>query len=304
LVSEQVDIELVAANATEKYRYFLKEQSILVRRTSLDGPIDRLVNGHWVPFNAFLRQPLHAPVWEELDARDLWRHAWDYLILNFEAEAVGWRQFGVRLRRSGLGRLLTPPLEGGASGELSIDDSRGARQCYEDLFGDTGDAELIELKEQAERGLEQQQSRCAMAEQRANFFLTAAGLTTSLVLANAGLLLGTGRLSSPWLQFAAVALGLASVCAVIAGFFAVQATSYAFGRTPPHMPSMIEDRARLAGSKLTASYLAALLVAAEREHLVGDWKVAQLATARRWFFGTISGIVLLTAFVLVEVLVS
>ena len=46
---------------------------------------------------------------------------------------------------------------------------------------------LEELLHQAETGYEHQRQRSSTLEQRANFFLGAAGLTTTLVLANAGL---------------------------------------------------------------------------------------------------------------------
>jgi hypothetical protein len=289
------------ADAPE-YQYFVKndKRSMLVRRAGLDGPIDRLVNNGWVPFVP-PRRPLEPWAWKGLAADELQCHKFEYLITNPKARVIPWRRSGARLRRSSLWRWLIPPLDGGAPRYFDDEVAREARSYYEQFVATSELGDLTELKEQALLGLGQQQDRCAVAEQRASFFLTAAGLTTSLVVANAGLLLGAGKLQSPWLQCAAAALAIASICSVMAGFRAIQGTSYTFSRAAPNAEERIFERSKLSGSAQVKAYVASLLVAARREGEVATWKVERLKAARRWFFGTIGGIVLLTAFVLVEV---
>ena len=159
---------------------------------------------------------------------------------------------------------------------------------------------MVELRDEALRGYQKQADRGTAIEQRANFFLGATGLTTSLVLGNAGLLLGTARLQAPWLGLAMGALAIASACSVVAGLRAMQAAMFTFGRAAPDGPSELFHRGELRGDPLTRAYAGSLLAAQDREAIVSDWKVARVKTARRLFLGVIGGIVLLTVFVLLE----
>lgn len=143
--------------------------------------------------------------------------------------------------------------------------------------------------------------RCAVLEQRANFFLGAAALTSSLVLANSGLLLGTGKLSNPWLSLAAGFLAVSSVCAVVAGLRAMQAAMTSFVRTTPSGVFAILSRASLYGSGMGRAYVGALLVAQNREEVVGNWKLERLKSARRWFLAAVVGVSFLTITVLADV---
>jgi hypothetical protein len=170
----------------------------------------------------------------------------------------------------------------------------GIKEQIKEVSGD----DAHELKEEALRGLEFQQRRSAGVEQRASFLLAAAGLSSSLVLANAGLLLGNVELDPPWLQLAAASLALASVCAAITGLRAIQATMFDFVQVLPHTMLL---RRKSSGDKLVRSYIAQLQVAEFRERAVTDWKSARMISARKWFFGALAGIALLTMFVLVEV---
>ena len=179
-----------------------------------------------------------------------------------------------------------------------------SRSAYAEVLADVDEAALADLKEQATVGYEHQRQRSAETEQRANFFLAAAGLTSSLVLANAGLLLGTSKLDAPLRALAAIALGIGSFCAIAAGLRAMQAMMIAFYRTPPNAVDRIVDRTAYEGAALDRVYLAALLVAQGRAGAIGDWKVHRLRGARRWFVGAIVGVVLLTGFVLAEALLN
>jgi hypothetical protein len=194
---------------------------------------------------------------------------------------------------------MVPPLEGGAfRNELGPDTMSRSVQAYAENLGNPGSDELLLLRDEAAAGYDQQSARCLGIEQRANFFLGASGLTTSLVLANAGVLIGAGKLASPWLQLSIVALGMASTCAIAAGFRAMQATMSTFGRIPPNSVVKISRRSRLSGDKMGRLYIAANFVGAHRENVVGNWKIARLSAARRWFLGTMCAIALLTVFVL------
>jgi hypothetical protein len=293
----------MVAVATVEFDYLRRRRDYtLVRRASSGGSVERLVNGRWVAVG----QPrsLEDPeVWQRLDAGDLRLHARRYLVLDFAAAALAWQEDRVEcFRRMALGRWLVPPLKGGASKRLGPGTADRSRSAYAELLSEVHGEDLDELKEEARLGYEHQRQRGGSTEQRANFFLGAAGLTTSLVLANAGLLLGTSKLDPTWRGLAAIALGAASICAIAAGLRAMQATMITFWRTPPNAVPLVVDRRELSGEDLARSYVAALLVAQGRAGVIGDWKVARLAAARRWFIGAIGGVVLLTAFVLIEAL--
>jgi hypothetical protein len=193
-----------------------------------------------------------------------------------------------------------PPANGGTNfGPENIHAIFRSRDAFAEglVYAQGGD--LTELKEEALRGLQYQRDRVSATDQRASFFLGAAGLSTSLVLANAGLLVGTGRLHAPWLGLAVGALGMASISAVVAGFRAIQATMFDFGRMLPHNAMR---RRELTGDELARAYTANLLAAETRERAIADWKGDRLRSARRWFLGAMTGVVLLTVFVLVEAL--
>ena len=163
---------------------------------------------------------------------------------------------------------------------------------------------LEELKEQALLGYEHQRERIAAVEQRANFFLGAAGLTTSLVLANAGLLLGASKLGSTYRVLAAAVLAAASLCAIAAGLRALQATMITFIRAPPNGVPRLMKRRHLSKDELLHAYIAALVVGQHRLSVIADWKIGRMKEARRWFVLVTVAIVVLTGFVLADVLLD
>jgi hypothetical protein len=299
-------IRKMVAGANRQFDFLLRERDhTLIRRGKSAGGVERLVDGWWVDVGR-PRSFKPGKTWREVTEAKLYQHARRYSIDDLGAPGLGWqRHIAVRFRRTAFWRWAVPPLRGGTH-HTALDlgvVNRSARDYAGDLAEASG-SDLAEIKEAALLGYQEQRERIGAIEQRANFFLGAAGLTTSLVLANAGLLLGTDRLSSPLLQLAAVALGLASLCAVVAGFRALQATMVTFLRLPPNSVPKLQRRSKLSGDEMDRFYTATLFVAEYREWAVADWKVSRLAATRRWFLGTIVGVMLLTAFVLVETLAA
>ena len=290
--------------ASKKYEFFRRHRDdALVRQgRAIGGEIERLVNGRWV--RAWYWHSLGASGrWECLSESDLRKHVRRHLIRGLRGPRLRWRREPrQRFYRTAFWRWLVPPLRGGASRRVAQEAVKRSRNAYTEMLARTSGEDLAALTEQASVGYEHQRGRGASAEQRANFFLGASGLTTSLVLANAGLLLGSSKLDPPWRELAAVALGLASVFAIVAGMRAMQATMITFVRTPPSTVTGVVERRKLKGDELGRAYVVALLVAQARTGVINDWKVKRLAAARRWFVGTIAGVVALTVLVLAAAL--
>lgn len=291
--------------ALGEYEFFLRASGYrLYRRRGAAASVERMVDGRWIKVRCPSSFGEPGEGWEKLDAEGLYLHVRRYLIVDLDGETMRWRtDFSGRLRRSRFSRWVLPPLKGGSSRRLTGGAADRSRSAFAELLpsGDETEAVLVELKEQALRGYEHQRERGAETERRANFFLGAAGLTTSLVLANAGLLLGA-KLHAPLRTLAAISLGVASVCAIAAGFRAMQAMMISFFRTPPNGVDRVLDRCTDSSEVMVRSYIAALLVAQGRAGAIGDWKVNRLGGARRWFVGAITGVMLLTVFVLAEAL--
>lgn len=161
--------------------------------------------------------------------------------------------------------------------------------------------DLTERIEEARQGYEREESRIDDFQQRATYFLGAAGLTTSLVLVNGGLLYGGNALSPGWLRSAVgVLLLVAAVMLFLAGMAALDATTITFDRVLPNSVRQIPRRAELAGEEARRDLLAALLLAAQRAEAIGDWKLSKLKRARMSFgfavmFVLLGGFVVLAA---------
>lgn len=237
--------QLVVA-ALEEYEFFRRDKGrVLARRRKPQNgeePTDRfecLVYGRWVPRRLSSRK-LRSANWQKLEdekeseqgRKILRRHVRRYLI-NPCAKVIPKSDRRGCLARSRLGRWVKPPLRGGADRGVDRDTSRRSRRDYVALLEEGKDENLARLTEEALLGYEHERARAASAEQRANFFLGAAGLTSTLVLTNAGLLFGDGKLEAPWLGLAIASLALASVCAIVAGLRAIQATMITFVRSHP-----------------------------------------------------------------------
>jgi hypothetical protein len=267
-------------------------------RQRADGGVERLVSGVWVA----TRRPRRfedRSIWKPLGEDELQRHARQFFIDDFGSERMGWRgHLRDRFKRSSCWRWIVPPPIGGS---VSYPYSEAVNE-YRDVntkdFSEAEGDDLLRLTEEALLGYEEQGARGAGLEQRASFLLGAAGLTTSLVLANAGLLLGAGELRAPWLNLSAGALALATLCAVAAGWRAMQAAMLPFARSVPNSVAELSRRGQLSGDDLNRAYAGSLLSSQSREWSIANWKIARLAAAQRWFLATILGVVALIGFVL------
>lgn len=298
MAEEQTSIQDLVSEASRDFEFFRKSQGrALVRRAKADGATDRLIKGEWVPRT--LRRRRSGRAWQPIQGQKLRNHVRRYLLSSLNAEVVGWRHPAERFRRSIGWRWLYPPLKGGAARRgldpKAVDRSRDS---YARALREVASNELTQLEEQALLGLEHQRERASGADQRANFFLGAAGLTTTLVLTNANFLIGDEKLDEPWLAIAAGGLVVASLCAVAAGVRALQAAMLTFSRTPPNTVKRVLERGKTGADELRRSYIASLLVGQTRATVVGDWKIARLREARRFFLGVILGVMLLSVCVL------
>jgi hypothetical protein len=202
---------------------------------------------------------------------------------------------------------IAPPLNGGAPRRVSPEAANCSREAYFDLLsklkasGDEREKAFEQLREQAELGDQRQRDRGTGVETRSSYFAGAAGLTTTLVLANAGLLLGQDKLDSPLRWMAGAALLVASFCAVMTGLRALQASMVTFVRCPANSVSRIVARRRSPHmASLECRYIAALLLSQNRNSVVGDWKITRLQEARGWFAVVIAGVVVVTVMVLIQ----
>jgi len=322
--SSERAVDQYAADAQKDYEFFYDGKRRMLRRRHGAFETERLIDGEWLPWD---RGRLPIPGWLRFrvvadddddgygQAEDgggplarerLARLARKYLIsdrLAHPSLATG----SVESRpRRGLRLALLPPLNGGAPRRVLLAAADSSRAAYLDLLQERGASEgagppLEQLRRQAELGDERQRDRGASAETRSNYFAGAAGLTTTLVLANASLLLGQNALDNPLRWLAGAALLGASFCAVMTGLRALQASMITFVRCPPNSVTRLVKRRKAAdAAALEREYIAALLVSQNRNSVVADWKITRLQEARRWFGGVIAGVGILTVFVLIQ----
>lgn len=291
----------MVAGAAEEYEFFEKS-GVLVRRRNGGTEFERLVKGRWVSIRTPRSLGEEGSGWEKKSQKQLRAYARKFFIRDLGASRLGAKERRERLIRSAPWRIYDPPLKGGSTRSPRQEMFERSREAFAELLASSDEATLEDLKEQALLGYEHQRERIGTVEQRANFFLGAAGLTTSLVLANAGLLLGADKLESPWRTLAAAALLIASLCAIAAGLRALQATMITFVRAPPNGVPRVMKRRRLGKNELLHAYVAALLVGQHRLSVIADWKIGRMKEARRWFVIVTGAIVVLTGFVLADVL--
>jgi hypothetical protein len=297
-VTSEETVRGLVSEAQQKFRYFRRRKGrVLVRQQISDGSVHRLVDGEWVrAFGFRLFEPSRM---KEMNDDALRNHVRRYIVVSLTAPALGWDRPIRRGKRGAIWRWLVPPTRGGTSRRsLDHDAVERSRTSYERILRDLSGADLVQVEEQATMGLEHQRQRGSGAEQRANFFLGAAGLTTTLILTNVSFLIGDEKLDDPWLAIAAGVLAIASICALVCGGRALQAAMLTFSRTPPNAVTKILSRRELRGDELRRAYVASVLVAQARATVVGDWKIARLGQAREWFLGVILGAVGLSACVL------
>jgi hypothetical protein len=286
----------------QQYEFRLRCRDKTLVRSQKTRKVELLVEGAWVR----VPKPWRFSGWNTLVDPQLAAHAKHFMIEHLIQSKGDTLSRGGRFwRRWGVLRWIVGPFPGGAKRRpapalLKRRQNLRAEQVLASSNTEIGDLDV--LREQALAGYQQLADRCAVLEQRANYFLGAAGLTSTLVLANAGLLLGgsSDRLTGLWLYVGSMALAIASVCAVVAGLRAMQAAMSTFTRCTPSGAGEVEERLRMSRDRLTGCYVGALLVAQEREQAVGDWKLARLKASRRWFSAAIVGVAILTVCVLAD----
>lgn len=295
------EVVAMVGRSRELYFYWSRNaDEILVRRRRGTDLMETLVDGYWVRCRA-PRRLGHNSTWSEMRPETLVDHARRYFVEDFAKPPLrrGDPQ-RIKLRCSWIGRWLLPSPRGGEG--LGQANEKAAARSREIRLGElkkVSDKDVLQLKEEAETGHARELERNTKAEQRASFFLGAAGLTSSLILANAGLLLGNEHLESPWLIPAAVVLAVASVCAVLSGFRAMQVSAWQWQMFFPTSASEVMRRGSYEGADRVRAYVAGLMIACSRESAIAEWKFARVAGARYWFLGLIGGVVILTAIVLV-----
>jgi len=295
------DIREAVEEASKQYDFFRADDVLLRRRKkSAEEEVDQLVRTCWVSVHPPDSLGQADSPWQELSEKQLRFHVRKYFFIGLTAKRLekGSKEYR---QRGALWRRLDPPLKGGSGRKVANPAFKRSREAFAELLASSNRQALGELKEQALLGYEHQRQRVAAAEQRANFFLGAAGLTTSLVLGNAGLLLGSSRLDSTWRLLAALALVAASLCAIAAGLRALQATMITFDRAPPSGVPRIVERRKLPEDELLHAYTAALLVGQHRLSVIAAWKIDRMKNARHWFLLITVGVAVLTAFVLANV---
>lgn len=150
-------------------------------------------------------------------------------------------------------------------------------------------------------GYEAAKQRISVMETRAGYFLGAAGLTSTLLLANAGLFTG-GEIDGILKWLVVAILGITSAFALATGLRALQVSMIVFDRAYPDLPRVIELRMAEGPERFKLGRLAALNLATRRAHMIADWKYERLAQARICFIFVVFGIVSTTACVLVSTL--
>ena len=302
-MAKRTKIETMVKRSLEQYEFrFCGDRFIRISRS---GRADVLIDGEWRQNARF--SPADARNSEAMKPKALRRLVRRFFLPDLDGEAVvrkptDWRR---RFRDTRLWHWLVPPMSGGAPRHVS----KGPilKRCRADYLHElkhVSGADLAEIKEQIDEGYAGNRERIAGAEQRATVFLGASVLTSTLVLGNAGLLLGTSPdLDAPYLQIACAVLAVASACAIVAAYRALQATMSTFGRTRPTTAFVVAKRLekrKLRGENLTRDYVAAIFAASNRAGRIADWKIDRMKSARQWILATMAGVVALTIVVLAD----
>lgn len=184
-----------------------------------------------------------------------------------------------RFSGSSIRWFWSPPLAFGAP-RRGISTERGRTSFGSEL----GTLVTEELAAEALAGYERARDRQLSVEARATQFIQAAGLTTTLVLANAALLRGDGRVHGTLGLILMMALLLGSVALVLSSVYGVLGTMHTFSRVAPNVTRRILFRSHSVGAlSARRDSVASLLLAQRRTSLVADWKLARLKRAAAAF---------------------
>lgn len=298
------EIEKMVARSMKRYTFMRRGSSELIR-VARSGRVDILVDGQWHR-STRNRRPEDEGGWKVAEPEDLRHRARRFFLPDLDRAPVDVKptEWSRRLRETRLWSWVQPPMKGGSPRKLPGERIRKrCRADYRRQLRHLSEQDLAEVRTQISEGFERNRARIAGAEQRATVFLGASVLTSSLVLGNAGLLLGTGPgLDAPFLQIACAVLAIASACAIVGAYRALQTTMSTFGRLTPTNPKAVAERLGLSGDDLVRDYVAAVFVATNRAATIADWKIARLKSARQWILATMAGVVALTIVVLLDVL--
>lgn len=307
-MAKPTEIQAMVKRSLRRYEFRRRHQSTAAEliRIGRSGRVDILLDGHWRPTTHY-RRPGEKDDWAEVEPEDLHHQVRRFFLPDLDAKAVVRkpRQWRLRFRETGLWQWLQPPLKGGSPRKLPGESIRArCRADYRRELRNVRGGDLIEVKAQISEGHDRNRARIAGAEQRATVFLGASVLTSSLVLGNAGLLLGTSAsLDAPFLQIACAVLAVAGACAIIAAYRALQATMSTFGRLTATNPKVVVERLDLKGEDLIRDYVAAVFAATNRAATIADWKIARMKSARQWILATMVGVVALTIVVLLDAVI-
>lgn len=195
------------------------------------------------------------------------------------------------IRRSWLRWVFSPPLGWGAPRWLNRSDAVVAA-CQQGIdsfaLGDHVDETLVA---DSTAGWDSARTRLTGIETRAATFVQAAALTTTLVLANQGLIAGDHPVrDAPAKWFFLAAILIASAALIISGIYGLFATMRTFDRIAPNNLKRIVNRSTVEQAPARKAHVAANLMAQRRTSLVSDWKLARLKRAAIFFGIAVAGI--------------
>ena len=193
------------------------------------------------------------------------------------------------LRRQPSREWLQPPLADGAPSSFTRDQHQKARRAYEEALPAEFAPELLEeLTDEAKDGLQRQLDRVHGIEQRASLYQGGAVITGGLVLTGSGLVAGDEALDAYLRWPALVGLVLLSLCLLISGWRAYQASVSIFDWSRPTTRWQLLERANSNDATNARRHLlAALMLGQDREALIGDWKLLRLKQASHYFAGAV-----------------
>jgi hypothetical protein len=202
-----------------------------------------------------------------------------------------------RARREGLGSvaagsgirwLISPPLRMGAPRKLALQRTSTAEGRFMKRLGDR-----VPERTQTEAlsGWQRGRDRHASVESRSQTFLQAAGLTTTLVLANSALLWGDKAVKGTTGDVVAVALTLASAALVAAGIYGLFGSMRTFDRVAPSNIRRVIERAQEEDDEVARQkQVASIFLSQFRTSVVTDWKLARLKRATWLLVAGVAGV--------------
>jgi hypothetical protein len=193
--------------------------------------------------------------------------------------------------------LISPPLRLGA--ERIVE-----RCCSDNAEGDVAEQlptePPVRAELEAQAGLERARDRQAGIERRTLTVFQAAGVTTTLVLANSALLRGDDAVTGTTALWVLGSLMLATGAMITAGLFAMFGAMRPFDRLAPDDVHRVVVRAQASEIDARRRRIAAILVAQRRTSIISDWKLARLRRAVWALLFGIGGLAITSATLIVD----